>query len=141
MVTIVITGSTRGIGFGLADAFLARGRAVVVSGRTEGAVDEAVARLAAKHGRDLLGGVAGDVTSAAALEDLWAGAERRHGQVDTWINNAGTCNPARAFVELPAEEVERVIDTNVRGTMLGSQVALRGLLRQGHGKLFNMEGW
>src|SRR4051812_24858315 len=105
MGAIVVTGSTRGIGFGLADAFLARGRSVVVTGRTGGAVDEAVGRLAGKHDRARITGVACDVTRAADLESLWATATRHHGEVDAWINNAGTCNPARAFVDLPAAEV------------------------------------
>ena len=141
MGAIVVTGSTRGIGFGLADAFLARGCAVIVSGRTEGAVDEAVKLLAAKHERARVTGAVCDVTRVADLEQLWAAAVGQHGEVDVWINNAGTCNAARSYVDLPAEEVQGVIDTNVHGTMLGSHVALRGLLRQRRGKLFNMEGW
>jgi NAD(P)-dependent dehydrogenase (short-subunit alcohol dehydrogenase family) len=141
MGAIVVTGSTRGIGFGLADALLARGRAVVVVGRTARAVDEAVARLGDKHDPARIAGCPCDVTRGEELEALWEAATRAFGEVDVWINNAGTCNAARAFVELPAEEVLSVLDTNMRGTMLGSQVAVRGMLRQGHGKLFNMEGW
>ncbi len=58
-----------------------------------------------------------------------------------WINNAGRCNAIRPFVDVDSSELVDVIDTNVRGTMLGSQVALRGFVKQGHGQLFNMEGW
>jgi NAD(P)-dependent dehydrogenase (short-subunit alcohol dehydrogenase family) len=139
MGAIVITGSTRGIGFGLAGAFLARGCSVVVSGRTHDAVDEAVAKLGAEPSRVI--GVPCDVTSAGDLQALWERATAAFGSVDVWINNAGTCNAARAFADLEAAEVTNVIDTNMRGAMLGSHVAVRGLLRQGRGKLFNMEGW
>ena len=52
MKTVVITGSTRGIGFGLADSFLARGCQVMVCGRNPNTVDEAAARLAEKHGKE-----------------------------------------------------------------------------------------
>ncbi len=141
MGAIVVTGSTRGIGFGLADAFLARGCSVVIVGRTAKAVDEAVAALGAKHARARVVGCPCDVTRAEDLERVWEVASRAFGDVDVWINNAGTCNAAKAFVDLPAEEVSSVVDTNMRGTMLGSQVALRGMLRQRRGKLFNMEGW
>jgi len=141
MGAIVVTGSTRGIGFGLADAFLARGCSVIIAGRTDRAVDEAVRSLSSKHEATRIAGAACDVTRAADLERLWCTATDRFGEVDVWINNAGTCNAARAFVELSAEEVQSVVDTNLRGTMLGSQVALRGMSRQRHGKLFNMEGW
>lgn len=133
---IVITGSTRGIGFGLARAFCERGCSVVVTGRARDAVDAAVARL----GEHAVGCVC-DVSDAARLESLWAAACDAFGGVDVWINNAGTCNAIRPFVELDAGEVRRVLDTNLYGAMMGSHVALRGMLRQGHGKLFNMEGW
>ena len=141
MGAIVITGSTRGIGRGLADAFLARGRAVVVSGRTEAGVAEAVAALAAKHDPARVRGVACDVTRAPELEALWSFAARSFEGVDVWINNAGTCNAAKAYADLESDEIASVIDSNVRGTMLASHVALRGMLSQRGGKLFNMEGW
>jgi short-subunit dehydrogenase involved in D-alanine esterification of teichoic acids len=49
MKSIVITGSTRGIGFGLADSFLARGCQVMISGRQQATIDQAIAELAKKH--------------------------------------------------------------------------------------------
>jgi NAD(P)-dependent dehydrogenase (short-subunit alcohol dehydrogenase family) len=49
---IVITGSSRGIGYGLARAFLARGCGVMASGRSQGGVDQAVALLSAQYGLD-----------------------------------------------------------------------------------------
>lgn len=141
MGAIVITGSSRGIGFGLAEAFLARGAPVVISGRNERGVEDAVAALRSKHGDGRVVGRACDVTRADQIEALWDAAAGAFGEVDVWINNAGTCNAAREYVELSVEEVRAVLETNLVGTMLASHVALRGLLRQGRGKLFNMEGW
>jgi len=141
MGAIVITGSTRGIGYFLADAFLAREASVVVVGRSEGAVTDAVQKLALKHTPERVTGATCDVTRAADLESLWEKASSAFGAVDVWINNAGTCNAAVTYAELPVSEVESVIDTNVRGAMLGTHVALRGMLRQRRGKIFNMEGW
>jgi NAD(P)-dependent dehydrogenase (short-subunit alcohol dehydrogenase family) len=141
MGAIVVTGSTRGIGWSLVDAFLSRGQSVVVSGRTARAVEEAIERLAKKHDRARIAGAACDVTKAAELAALWDAASARFGGVDAWINNAGTCNSALPYVEVPIEEIESVIDTNLRGGMLASRIALERMLAQGHGKLFNMEGW
>ena len=81
MKSIVITGSTRGIGFGLADAFLALGCQVTVSGRAQASVDRAVADLAARHGE--AGRVAGfpcNVTRLEELQALWDAARARFGQ-------------------------------------------------------------
>ncbi len=137
MQVVVITGSTRGIGFGLAQAFVQRGAAVVISGRSEASVESARERLGAEN----VAGIACNVTDPIELGALWDEATRVFGRVDVWINNAGTCNAIKPFVELSPEEITSVIDANLRGTMLGSRVALERMLRQGHGKLFNMEGW
>ena len=141
MKRIVITGSTRGIGFGLADSFLARGCQVVVNGRSQTSVDKACHKLVAKHGAERVVGQVGDVTSVADLEALWQMAVARFGQVDIWINNAGIGQPMKMVWELPIEQIDRVIDVDLRGVIYGSRVAIQGMLEQGQGHLYNMEGF
>lgn len=68
MRTIVITGSTRGIGYGLADAFLGRGCNVTVSGRTQQAVESAVTQLGENHPEDCIFGCPCDVTELNAAQ-------------------------------------------------------------------------
>ena len=63
MKNIVITGSTRGIGFGLADAFLARGCRITINGRCQASVDDAIQKLAAIHSLENLFGHPCDVTN------------------------------------------------------------------------------
>jgi NADP-dependent 3-hydroxy acid dehydrogenase YdfG len=60
--SVVITGSTRGIGYSLAEAFLERGCGVVISGRSSGAVNQVISKLAGSYTADLLYGFACDVT-------------------------------------------------------------------------------
>ncbi len=141
MGAVVVTGSTRGIGYGLAAAFLDRGCSVVVTGRREDAARDAADRLRVGRSHAAVHPAGCDVTRGEDLERLFATARERFGAVDVWINNAGTCNAAKDVAELDRAELEAVIATNVGGTMLGSHVALRGMLAQGHGKIFNMEGW
>lgn len=137
MKTAVVTGSSRGIGFGLAKELLARGTNVVVTGRSQEAVDKAVAEL----GRpDEVLGVACDVTDPADVQALWDAAVARFGGVDIWVNNAGTtANPVPLW-EAGADEVRQTVETNVLGTLYGIQVAVRGMLAQGGGQVFNVEG-
>ena len=85
MQTIVITGSTRGIGKGLAREFLKLGHRVVVTGRSQAAVDGALAELA---NPDAVLGCVCDVRAMASLEAVWTAAVARFGRVDIWISNA-----------------------------------------------------
>ena len=140
MKTIVITGSTRGIGYGLADSFLARGCAVTVSGRTRASVDRAAATLSATHGSDNLFAYPCDVRDPERVQALWDAAHARFGGVDIWINNAGLGQSQTDFWELTAQQIKEVVETNVVGAMFGAKVAITGMLAQGHGALYNMEG-
>jgi NAD(P)-dependent dehydrogenase (short-subunit alcohol dehydrogenase family) len=139
--SIVITGSTRGIGYGLADAFLARGCRVMISGRQQPVVDQAAAALAQKHAAERVAGHACEVSVYSQIQALWDAAQTRFGRVDIWINNAGIANLLTPFWELDPGHVEAVVKTNVLGTMYGCQVALREMLAQGGGALYNMEGF
>jgi len=140
MKIVVITGSTRGIGFGLADAFLALGCAVTVSGRAQSAVDKAVADLAAKHDPDRILGLPCDVTQSDQVQTLWDTAKARFGPVDIWINNAGLGTAMMDFWNHSPEEIEALVTTNVIGAMFGARVALKGMREQGFGALYNVEG-
>jgi NAD(P)-dependent dehydrogenase (short-subunit alcohol dehydrogenase family) len=137
---VVITGSTRGIGYGLADSFLDLGCAVTVSGRTREAVDQAVAELAAKHDNQRVFGHPCDVSDFEQVQALWQTASAHFGQVDIWVNNAGLGHEQVSFWQISTERIETIINTNVLGTMYGSKVALLGMLEQGFGALYNMEG-
>ena len=140
MKSIVITGSTRGIGFGLADAFLGLGCQVMVSGRTQSSVDRAITDLASRHEAGRLTGFPCNVTRLEDLQALWDAAFSHFGAVDIWINNAGVSNPRSDYWDLDPQDARCVIETNVIGSMYGSTVALRGMRAQGHGALYNLEG-
>lgn len=141
MKTIVITGSTRGIGFGLAGQFLARGCQVIVSGRTQAAVDQAVADLAKTYGAEPVAGQPCDVNDYTQVQALWDAAVTRFGKIDIWINNAGLGNTLTPLWELDPEVMRAVVDTNLLGALYGCKVAINGFLGQGYGSLFNMEGF
>lgn len=140
MKKIVITGSSRGIGYGLAEAFLDLGCAVTVSCRHADVVSTAVDRLVAGQDEASVHGHPCDVTQLEQVEALWASAKARFGRVDIWINNAGIGHAMLPMWELPPDQMANVVDANVKGVIYGSRVAIRGMLDQGHGQLYNMLG-
>lgn len=138
MQTIVVTGSTRGIGHGLAREFLTRGHRVVVTGRSQDSVDAGLAAL-----QDL-GEVTGqpcNVADRSAVQALWDAAVARFGRVDIWINNAALAPDHSLFADIPGEQIAATVDANLTGTMYGTQVALNGMLKQGAGKIYTFEGF
>lgn len=141
MQVIVITGSTRGIGYGLARSFLALGCQVFVSGRSAATVDKAVAELAAQAAADRLGGQPCDVTQPEQVQALWDAAQARFKRVDIWINNAGLGQMAEALWKLKPEVFKAVVETNLLGSLYGARVAIEGMLAQGFGALYNLEGF
>jgi NAD(P)-dependent dehydrogenase (short-subunit alcohol dehydrogenase family) len=139
MSTAVITGSTRGIGRGLAVEFLKRGHNVVVSSRRQVDVDKAVSELASA-GTGKVAGRTCDVTVKAEVQALWDFAVATFGRVDFWVNNAGRATSRHRIDELPEEMVHTLVDGNLKGTVFGSQVAMTGFRKQGSGALYNMLG-
>jgi len=152
MPSVVITGGARGIGYGLAKAFLARGASVVISGRAIAAVDAAVAALeadsrangeAAANGQARGGrilGAACDVRDYDSVQRLWEFAESALGKVDIWINNAGIGQSQSDIEDLDAGLIKDIFSTNCAGALFGSKVALTGMKKRGSGAVYNMEG-
>lgn len=140
--TVVVTGSTRGIGKGLAKEFLKRGHAVMISGRSQASVDNALADLKNDASDDAkLAGQPCDITDRGQVQALWDAAEKAFGHVDIWINNAGAINVMQPIGELRAEDMRGIPETNLVGMMNGCQVALNGMTKQGHGALYTFEGF
>lgn len=138
---VVITGSTKGIGFGLAAAFLQRGCRVVISGRDTQRLEQALKTLSAAHPAGELLGQGCDVREPNQIQALWDAAVRQFGQVDFWINNAALGSLEPDFWEHDTETIAAVVQTNLLGTMYGARVAARAMIQQGHGQIFVLEGW
>ncbi|MBM4426072.1 MAG: SDR family oxidoreductase [Chloroflexi bacterium] len=136
---IVITGSTKGIGYGLAEEFLKRGQQVVVSGRNQERLDKAVSALAAKHKN--VAGYLCDVTKYDDNEKLFVFAKEKFGRVDIWVNNAGVAHPMTNVWDLPLDVIQDSVNANVYGSIYGSRVAIKGMLEQGGGWIYNLEGF
>ncbi len=134
----VITGSTRGIGLGIAEAYAREGAELVVSSRSQAAVDEAV-----KHLRDAGGKAAGlacDVSQPDQVLALADFAVQNFAKVDIWFNNAGLETAYGPTMSYSVEDFNRVVQTNIMGVYYGSRAALQLFLPRRSGKLLNMVG-
>jgi NAD(P)-dependent dehydrogenase (short-subunit alcohol dehydrogenase family) len=138
MKNIVITGSSRGIGLAMAMEFLAAGCQVTLSGRGDALPANAQTALQAVEGNYQY--IPCNVQQLDALEHLWEAAVQRFGSVDLWVNNAGQNAPHALAHDTQECYVRAVMDTNLLGMIFGSQVAARGMLKQGHGAIYSMEG-
>jgi len=138
MKNVVITGSTRGIGFCMAKEFLRVGCNVTISGRGEVLAEAVQAELLPFKGKYIY--VRCNVQEKASLQNLWNVSVKQWGEVDIWINNAGQNTPHVFSWETGETYTENVIKTNITGMIYGSQVAAAGMLKQGHGAIYSMEG-
>jgi NAD(P)-dependent dehydrogenase (short-subunit alcohol dehydrogenase family) len=133
----VVTGSTRGFGFAIAQELLRAGSLVVVSGRSQAASDEAAQALN-PLGRTL--GYACDVTVPDQVYALAREALRWNGRIDIWINNAGHTPTAGTVIDFPPEEALLTLKTNCLGVYNGTQAALSVMLPSKRGVLVNIYG-
>ncbi|HHV60488.1 MAG: SDR family oxidoreductase [Clostridiaceae bacterium] len=138
MKNVVITGSTRGIGFSMAKEFLKAGCNVTLSGRSEAMPEAAHAELASYEGKYIY--IQCNVQEKASLHNLWDASMERWGSIDIWINNAGQNTPHVFSWETGETYTANVIKTNILGMIYGSQIAAAGMLKQGHGAIYSMEG-
>ncbi|MEV0928694.1 SDR family oxidoreductase [Streptomyces spongiicola] len=120
----VVTGGTRGVGAGIARAFLAAGADVVVCARRP---PDAPVRSAGRTARFL----PVDLRDPASVEDLFARVAHRHGRLDVLVNNAGGA-PYRLLRDGGPARHARVLELNLTAPLTAS-LAARGLLRASRG--------
>lgn len=134
--TALITGSSRGIGFALAQGLAEAGAKVVVNSRQSDMVEAAVARLTAL-GLEAEGAVF-DVADEAAVEAAFAGLDQRGLAIDILINNAGIQH-RQPLVDVSLDDWNRVINTNLTAAFLvGRTAARRMIARKAGGKIINI---
>src|SRR6516225_2068028 len=131
----VVIGGTSGIGKTLALGLAEAGAHVVPSARRLDLV-EAVAGEVEARGRKTLR-VASDVTDRKSLENLLCAAVEAFGKVDILVNSAGY-NQRTATLELAESEWNRLIDTNLTGTLRGCQVFGRHMVERRYGRIINI---
>ncbi|WP_326696380.1 SDR family oxidoreductase [Streptomyces sp. NBC_01754] len=130
----LVTGASRGIGYGIAEALVARGDRVVITGRGEDALKEAVERLGADRALGIAGKAHDEAHQAAAVER----AMEVFGRVDFLINNAGTNPVFGPMAELDLGVARKVYETNVISALGFAQQTWKAWQRENGGAIVNI---
>lgn len=133
---VVITGASSGIGRITAQTLAGRGARLVVTARREDALDSLVEEIRRAGGEAV--SVPADVTREEELREVAREAVRRHGRIDTWINNAAVYIQGRVQ-DISVEEFRRVLEVNLLGYISGTKCALEeAMLEQGYGGIIQV---
>lgn len=130
-----ITGATRGIGRGIAEAFLAQGAKVAVSGRTQAKGEVAIQEMG---GGDNTLFFAGDAREQASVEAFVDTTVERFGQIDILVNNAGGSSGFAAVAELSDESWLEALNWNLNATFWGTRRALQNMQQRNWGRIINI---
>lgn len=126
----VVTGSTRGIGFAVAKGLAQSGADVVLNGRTQAAVEKAVAALKKAASKARVTGVAADLGTARGCDTLVQAAP----SPDILVNNVGIFGP-REFFDIPDSEWTRFFETNVMSGVRLSRAYLPAMIERDWGRI------
>jgi 3-oxoacyl-[acyl-carrier protein] reductase len=132
--TAVITGGAQGLGFAIAQQFIAEGARVVIADLDPDGTQAAAGQLG---GADVARAVRCDVTSAAEVEGLAAAAVDWFGGLDIMVNNAGITRDA-TLRKMTEEQFDDVIAVHLKGTWNGTRAAAAIMREQGSGAIINM---
>jgi NAD(P)-dependent dehydrogenase (short-subunit alcohol dehydrogenase family) len=125
MKTAIVTGGSKGIGYGIAEALVREGWHVAITGRTQSSIDDAIQRLSQIR-KDHVMGIVADVRNFAQQQTVVDNVVNRWGQLDALIANAGIGHFG-SIETLTHEQWHETMDTNLTGVFYGIQAAIPAL--------------
>lgn len=141
MKTVVITGSARGLGFEMAKLFKKANLNVVISDLKEENLIKAKEELDKIESQSKVEYQICNVTSSKDVQKLIDFTTSKFKTIDIWINNAGVNQPDKAIWELTEEEINLVLDVDLKGAIIGSKLAMEEMSKQHKGAIYNIEGY
>ncbi|KAF3796140.1 Chlorophyll(ide) b reductase [Nymphaea thermarum] len=138
---VLITGSSKGIGYALAKEFLKTGDNIIICSRSVERVESAVRNLREEFGQHVWGTVC-DVREGGDVKALVSFAQEKLNHIDVWINNAGSnAYSYKPLTETSDEDLMEVVTTNTLGLMLCCREAIKMMASQRRGgHVFNIDG-
>ena len=141
MKTVVITGSARGLGFNMARFFREYNYNVVLSDLNEENLIKAKEELEKIESKGDIKYKTCNVSKFDEIKELMNFVLSEFKMVDIWINNAGVNQPQKAIWELTENEINTIIDVDLKGAIYGSKVAMEEMSKNHEGAIYNIEGY
>lgn len=126
----LVSGSTKGIGFAIAQGLAREGARVILNGRSQASVDDALARIRGQQADAKVEGFAGDLAEPKQIAAL----VQRYPAVDVLVNNLGIFDP-KPFEEIPDEDWVRFLDVNLLSGVRLSRAYLPGMKQKNWGRV------
>ena len=141
MKTVVITGSARGLGFEMAKMFRKSNFNIVISDLKEDNLIYAKKELEKIDGNGIIEYQICNVTCSNDIIDLIEFTDKKFNSIDIWINNAGVNQPDKPIWELTEDEINLVLNVDLKGAVIGSKLVMEYMIKQHYGAIYNVEGY
>ena len=141
MKTVVITGSARGLGLEMAKVFKQHNLNVVISDLNEEKLEKAKKELQEIQSESKVESCICNVTNSLDIFNLIEYSKNKFREIDIWINNAGVNQPEKAIWELTEEEIDLVIDVDLKGAIICSKLIMKEFEKIHKGAIYNIEGY
>lgn len=132
--TVIVTGASSGIGKEIAKLFITKDFNVVMNSLNEDNLRRTYQEFGSPLNAVL---VVGDISKKSVTQDLVNVAIKNFGTLDVLINNAGVFAP-KPFLEVEESDIDNFYNTNLKGTYLTTQSAIREMLKNGGGSIINI---
>ena len=141
MKTVVVTGSARGFGLALLKEFRKYNYNVVVTDVNEEELKKAKKALEEIDSVGEILSVVCDITDEKGINTLISSTVRKFDSIDIWINNAGVNQAMNPVWNLDENQIDRLIDIDLKGTIICSKLIMKTMIKQGFGTIYNIEGF
>lgn len=140
MKTVVITGSARGLGLQMAKCFRQKNFNVVISDMYKKDLESAKEELLKIKSVGDIDYFVCDITKENEILNMINKVKKKYNTIDFWINNAGINQPDKMIWELTTDEINKMIEVDLKGTIIASKLISKVMIEQNSGSIYNVEG-
>lgn len=141
MNTVVITGSARGFGYSMIEEFYKKDYNVVLCDINSSELDNAYNKLKKIKSKGKVLSYVVDITKEKSVIELINNVINEFNKIDIWINNAGVNQQMVPIWDLDSKDINRLIDIDLKGTIICSKNIMPVMLKQKSGAIYNVEGY